>query len=106
MTIESRVEVRRIYDAPAPDDGTRVLVDRLWPRGVSKARAQLDDWCKDIAPSTELRANLTHATGPQPIHQHPGAVVRHRSVVDPAHLHSAPISHATSQTNVDNAIAA
>ncbi|MDV3126770.1 DUF488 domain-containing protein [Mycobacterium sp. 21AC1] len=55
MTIRSRVEVRRIYDAPMPDDGTRVLVDRLWPRGVSKARAQLDDWCKDIAPSTGLR---------------------------------------------------
>jgi uncharacterized protein YeaO (DUF488 family) len=55
MTNRSRVQVRRIYDAPMPDDGTRVLVDRLWPRGVSKARAQLDDWCKDIAPSTGLR---------------------------------------------------
>jgi uncharacterized protein YeaO (DUF488 family) len=47
--------VRRVYDAPMPDDGIRVLVDRLWPRGVSKARAQLDDWCKDVAPSTGLR---------------------------------------------------
>jgi uncharacterized protein YeaO (DUF488 family) len=55
MTNRSRVEVRRIYDAPMPDDGTRVLVDRLWPRGVSKARAHLDEWCKDIAPSTGLR---------------------------------------------------
>lgn len=55
MTNRSRVKVRRIYDAPLPDDGTRVLVDRLWPRGVSKARAQLDDWAKDIAPSTGLR---------------------------------------------------
>lgn len=55
MTNRSRVRVRRIYDAPMPEDGTRVLVDRLWPRGVSKARAQLDDWCKDIAPSTGLR---------------------------------------------------
>ncbi len=50
-----RLQVRRIYDAPSPDDGTRVLVDRLWPRGMSKARAQLDDWCKHIPPSPELR---------------------------------------------------
>ena len=55
MTIESRVQVRRIYDDPMPDDGTRVLVDRLWPRGMSKVRAHLDEWSKDIAPSTGLR---------------------------------------------------
>lgn len=55
MSRRTHVQVRRIYDAPTPDDGTRVLVDRLWPRGVSKARAQLDEWCKQIAPSTELR---------------------------------------------------
>jgi uncharacterized protein YeaO (DUF488 family) len=55
-----RVQVRRIYDAPMPDDGARVLVDRLWPRGVSKARAQLDEWCKQIAPSSELRTWYHH----------------------------------------------
>ncbi|MEZ0339289.1 DUF488 domain-containing protein [Mycobacterium sp. pV006] len=60
MTRSRRVHVRRIYDDPAPDDGARVLVDRLWPRGVSKARAQLDDWCKDVAPSTELRKWYGH----------------------------------------------
>lgn len=60
MTSSFPVQVRRIYDAPMPDDGTRVLVDRLWPRGVSKARAQLDEWCKDIAPSTELREWYHH----------------------------------------------
>jgi uncharacterized protein YeaO (DUF488 family) len=54
------VQVRRIYDTPMPDDGTRVLVDRLWPRGVSKTRAQLDDWCKQIAPSSELRTWYHH----------------------------------------------
>jgi uncharacterized protein YeaO (DUF488 family) len=43
-----------------PDDGARVLVDRLWPRGVSKARAQLDEWCKQIAPSSELRTWYHH----------------------------------------------
>lgn len=60
MTTRSRVRVRRIYDAPMPDDGARVLVDRLWPRGVSKARAQLDEWCKDIAPSPGLREWYHH----------------------------------------------
>lgn len=47
--------VKRIYDPPAADDGFRVLVDRLWPRGVSKARADIDEWLKEVAPSTELR---------------------------------------------------
>jgi uncharacterized protein YeaO (DUF488 family) len=60
MSGDPRVRVRRIYDAPMPDDGSRVLVDRLWPRGVSKARAQLDEWCKQIAPSTELRTWYHH----------------------------------------------
>lgn len=55
-----KVRVRRIYDDPAPDDGTRVLVDRLWPRGMSKERAHLDEWCKEIAPSTELRKWYHH----------------------------------------------
>jgi uncharacterized protein YeaO (DUF488 family) len=49
------LRLARIYDAPSPDDGYRVLVDRLWPRGVSKDRAELDEWAKDVAPSTELR---------------------------------------------------
>jgi uncharacterized protein YeaO (DUF488 family) len=47
--------VRRIYDDPDPDDGTRVLVDRLWPRGVAKDRAHVDEWLKAVAPSDELR---------------------------------------------------
>lgn len=54
------VQVRRIYDDPEPSDGKRVLVDRLWPRGISKERAHLDDWCKDVAPSTELRKWYAH----------------------------------------------
>lgn len=60
MTEGRRVRVRRIYDDPTPGDGTRVLVDRLWPRGVSKARAHLDEWCKEIAPSAELRKWYHH----------------------------------------------
>jgi uncharacterized protein YeaO (DUF488 family) len=54
------VRVRRAYDPPEADDGRRVLVDRLWPRGLSKERAQLDEWCKEVAPSTELRQWYAH----------------------------------------------
>jgi len=54
------VRVKRIYDAPAPEDGRRVLVDRVWPRGVSKEHAELALWCKDVAPSTELRKWYGH----------------------------------------------
>ncbi|MER5738167.1 MULTISPECIES: DUF488 family protein [unclassified Streptomyces] len=49
------VRVRRVYDPPAPDDGVRVLVDRLWPRGLAKADARIDAWPKELTPSTELR---------------------------------------------------
>jgi uncharacterized protein YeaO (DUF488 family) len=52
--------LKRAYIAPAPADGTRILVERLWPRGLSKARAQLDLWLKDIAPSGELRRWFSH----------------------------------------------
>ncbi|GAA1354043.1 DUF488 domain-containing protein [Streptomyces beijiangensis] len=51
----SAFTVRRVYDSPGPADGTRVLVDRLWPRGVSKERAALDEWLKTVAPTNELR---------------------------------------------------
>lgn len=54
------VKIKRIYDEPAADDGYRVLVDRLWPRGVSKDRAQLDEWLKGVAPSPELRTWFGH----------------------------------------------
>ena len=49
------VRTKRVYDPPSPHDGTRVLVDRLWPRGLTKEDAALDVWMKDIAPSNELR---------------------------------------------------
>ncbi len=55
-----RVAIKRAYKAAAPEDGTRVLVDRLWPRGVSKERAHVDLWLKDVAPSTELRQWYGH----------------------------------------------
>ena len=59
-TDEPDVRVRRIYDDPADDDGIRVLVDRRWPRGVSKARAELDEWCSRVAPSDMLRKWYRH----------------------------------------------
>ena len=49
------IQMKRIYEAPAPTDGFRVLVDRLWPRGVKKETAHIDLWAKDITPSTMLR---------------------------------------------------
>jgi len=55
------IAMKRVYDAPEASDGVRVLVDRLWPRGVSKERAELDDWAKDAAPSPELRTEWHHA---------------------------------------------
>jgi len=54
------VQIKRVHEPPAPDDGHRVLVDRLWPRGVSKCRARLDCWMKDIAPSNTLRQWFSH----------------------------------------------
>jgi uncharacterized protein YeaO (DUF488 family) len=53
-------KVKRIYDPPAPSDGYRVLVDRLWPRGLSKEKAHLDLWLKEIAPSDALRKWFGH----------------------------------------------
>ncbi len=52
--------IKRVYEEVEKDDGYRVLVDRLWPRGVSKEKAKLDEWAKNIAPSTELRKWFNH----------------------------------------------
>ncbi len=54
------INIKRIYDEPSEEDGIRILVDRLWPRGVSKEKAGINFWFKDIAPSNELR-KLFHA---------------------------------------------
>ena len=55
-----RIHVKRIYDDPADEDGFRVLIDRLWPRGLRKEAARLDAWNKDLAPSTALRKWFAH----------------------------------------------
>ena len=54
------IQIKRVYDAPSENDGYRILIDRIWPRGVSKEDAKLDDWNKDLAPSTELRKWFDH----------------------------------------------
>lgn len=60
MTMKRKVQVRRVYEEPIRGDGTRVLVDRVWPRGMTKEKAELDEWCKQIAPSTALRKWYGH----------------------------------------------
>jgi len=56
----SKVRLKRAYDPPAPEDGSRILIDRLWPRGIGKNEARLDRWMKQVAPSAELRTWFGH----------------------------------------------
>ncbi len=56
----AKVRVKRVHDDATADDGQRVLVDRVWPRGVSKEKADLTEWCRDVAPTTELRRWYSH----------------------------------------------
>lgn len=58
--LQLSLKLKRAYDEPAPDDGTRVLIDRLWPRGITKERAHIDLWLKEVAPSRELRTWFGH----------------------------------------------
>jgi uncharacterized protein YeaO (DUF488 family) len=60
MGAKSRIRVARVYDDPSPDDGRRVLVDRLWPRGFRKDDPRVGTWFKDVAPSKELRGWYNH----------------------------------------------
>lgn len=83
-----KLSVKRVYEAPSSGDGFRVLVDRLWPRGLSKAKARIDLWLKDIAPSNELRKWFNHEADKWPEFQrryreelalHPGAIEEFRA---------------------------
>lgn len=60
MSPKPKIHLKRAYEEPAPADGRRILVERLWPRGVTKEEAQLDAWVKDVAPSLELRKWYAH----------------------------------------------
>ena len=54
------LKIKRVYDPPSPNDGKRILIDRLWPRGLKKEDAKVDDWIKEVAPSTKLRTWYGH----------------------------------------------
>lgn len=54
------IKIKRIYDQPSSDDGKRILIDRLWPRGLKKEDARIDEWLKEVAPSNELRKWFNH----------------------------------------------
>jgi uncharacterized protein YeaO (DUF488 family) len=56
----TEIRIKRAYDPPAPDDGVRVLVDRLWPRGLKRSEARVETWLKEVAPSAELRKWFGH----------------------------------------------
>jgi len=60
MATTPDVRVRRVFDKADDQDGVRVLVDRVWPRGISKAKAALNEWCTDVSPSTKLRKWYSH----------------------------------------------
>jgi uncharacterized protein YeaO (DUF488 family) len=60
MNLINNVKIKRIYEPPTSDDGYRVLVDRIWPRGISKEKAHLDEWAKSISPSAEIRKAFHH----------------------------------------------
>lgn len=86
----SHLRLKRVYEPVSPDDGVRILIDRLWPRGLSKAEAALDEWAKDIAPSTELRQWFGHDPERWPefqrrykteLHQHTEELDRIRALV-------------------------
>jgi uncharacterized protein YeaO (DUF488 family) len=80
----SHVKLKRAYEPAGPDDGTRILVDRLWPRGLSKAEAAVDRWLKEIAPSTELRQWFGHdpARWPEFRRRYTEELRQHAAVLD------------------------
>ncbi len=85
------IRIKRVYEAPSPDDGMRILVDRLWPRGLGKEKARVDLWLKEAAPSTELRKWFDHDPEKwaefrqryrQELEQQPAALERLRELID------------------------
>ena len=78
---ELSVKIKRVYDPPAAEDGRRVLIDRLWPRGVRREEAHLDAWLRDVAPSDELRRWFGH----DPARWDEFQARYHRELADEAH---------------------
>jgi uncharacterized protein YeaO (DUF488 family) len=112
MTAVTDVRVRRVYDPPDPADGHRVLVDRLWPRGLSKSAAAFDEWVKAVAPSDELRRWYGHEPDKFPAFQERyGAELQAPDRADAlAHLRrladSGPLTLLTATRDVDHSQAA
>ena len=81
----SHIRIKRAYEPPADDDGVRILIDRLWPRGVKKENLALDQWTKELSPSTELRQWFGHDTAHwQEFRQRYAAELRqHADLLDP-----------------------
>ncbi len=77
------IRIKRIYDTPLASDGLRILVDRLWPRGVPKKRTQVDEWMKEVAPSTELRQWFAHTPERYPVFS---ALYERELLEDPLHI--------------------
>jgi uncharacterized protein YeaO (DUF488 family) len=77
------VRLKRAYEPPASDDGTRIVIDRLWPRGIRKTDAGIDEWMKEIAPSTELRKWFSHDPERWPeFRRRYQSEIRHRDELD------------------------
>ena len=83
------IRIKRVYEPPAAGDGARILIDRLWPRGLSKDKAAVDEWLKDVAPSTKLRRWYGHDPAKWPefrrryaaeLDEHPDSVSRLRAL--------------------------
>ncbi|AMO30747.1 DUF488 domain-containing protein [Lactiplantibacillus plantarum] len=94
-----QLKLERIYTKPVDTDGYRVLVDRLWPRGISKVNAQLDNWVKEIGPSTTLRKWFNHEPA-----KYPEFVDRYRAELDENPLTTSFISQVAEQLTKTNVI--
>ncbi len=107
------LKLKRVYEPASPDDGYRVLVERLWPRGVSKERANLDAWSKDLAPSDELRRWYNHdpekwdefrARYRQELSE-PGREEELANLADRARLGTVTLVYASKASDISNAAA-
>lgn len=105
------IAIKRVYEPSSPEDGTRILVDRLWPRGLSKAAAGIDLWLKEIAPSTALRQWFHHHSALWPMFQarywdeldaNPQALA---TLVQARHNGTVTLLYAAKDTQWNNAVA-
>ena len=105
------IRIRRVYEAPSDDDGMRVLVDRLWPRGLSKHDARIDAWMKELSPGTELRKWFSHDPAKwnefrkryfADLRGHEGALA---AIIDAARSGTVTLLYASKEIRLNNAAA-